>query len=261
MSSGPNHRKNPHLGDLWVPSRPIGLGRALQKAGHGTRKAAEAIVSTGRVKVDGQVVTDPKVMVDRTRKIELDGQPLRAVQKVYLALNKPVRVASTPREGEQTVLVSSLLPAEIPGMRPVGRMDARNTGLMLASNDKDWNALLGECSHLEHEYRVQVEGELTELEEGVIGAGLNIPKMGLIKPLSVRIVEVLNGKTVLNIVLTEGKIRQLRRLFTTLRHKIIYLRRVRLGDLAMGSLPPGKIRYLTTREVQALRNLATRKPR
>ncbi len=261
MNSRPSRRKNNTQGDPWTPERPMGLGRALQKAGYGTRKVAEGIVSAGRVMVNGKLEKNPKSMVDRTSEIQLDGKTLCRVQKAYLALNKPARVSCTPQASDDGTVISSLLPPEIPGLRPVGRMDVRNTGLMLISNDKDWSTLVGECQHLEHEYRVQIEGELTELEAGVIGAGLNIPKMGTIKPLSVRIVEVLNGRTVLNIVLTRGKIRQLRRMFSTLRHKIVYLRRMRVGDVRLGNLGPGKSRELTGREVQSLRNLASHKPR
>lgn len=260
MSPHRTSRNNPHLGERWVPERPMGLGRSLQKAGYGTRKVADAIVAAGRVTVDGRLETDPKSMVDAHSEIQLDGQSLRRVQKVYMALNKPARVTCTESGLEGTQTVAGLLPGDIPGLRPVGRMDARNTGLMLASNDKDWNVLVGESCELEREYRVQVEGELGKLEVDVIAAGLNIPKMGTIKPLGVRIVEILNGKTVLNIVLTEGKVRQLRRMFTTLRHKILYLRRVRLGSLQLGTLSPGKTRLLTSREVQALSTLAVKKP-
>ncbi len=261
MSAHKPHNKDPRFGDVYVVARPMGLGRALQKAGYGTRKAAEAIVMAGRVTVDGVGRKDPKSMVDRSSVILVDGQPLRKVQKVHMVLNKPARALCTARDGADGPLVADLLPRHIPGLRPVGRMDARNTGLLLVSNDKDWNTLVGECGHLEHEYRVQVEGELTDLEVSVISAGLNIPKLGMFKPLSVRIVEVLNGRTVLNVVLTRGKVRQLRRMFSTLRHKIIYLRRIRIGDVRLDNLAPGGLRALSSREVQVLRNLASRKPR
>jgi len=261
MNAHKTHNDDPRFGDPYVPTRPMGLGRALQKAGYGTRKVAEGIVLSGRVLVDGRLQKNPKSMIDRGSEILVDGQPLRKVQKVHMVLNKPARVGCTFREGDGSQLVTDLLPRDIPGLRPVGRMDARNTGLLLVSNDKDWNSQVGECQHLEHEYRVQVEGELTELEVGVISAGLNIPKMGMFKPLTVRIVEVLNGRTVLNMVLTKGKVRQLRRMFSTLRHKIIYLRRVRIGDVRLGTLAPGTSRALNSREVQALRNLAAHKSR
>lgn len=241
---------------LWETSRPMGLGRALQKAGYGTRKVAETIVKSGRVQVDGRAETDPKVMVGPKSEIFLDNHPLYEVVPSYMILNKPLRVVCVLSDGPDCQLVSEFLPTNLPGLRPVGRMDSRSTGLIMISNDNVWNSALSESSILEHEYRVQVEGTLTDIEVNVIEAGITLPKMGSFKPLSVRIVELMNGRTVLNIILTDGKVRQLRKMFTTLRHKIFYLRRVRVGDIRLGQLPPGKWRHLTSKEIQATSELA-----
>ncbi len=251
-----DRRMERNEGPLWVASRSMGLGRALQKAGYGTRKVAESIVLSGRVQVDGRLETDPKVMIGPDSNIQLDNRPLRAVEPVYMVLNKALRVVCVPSDGPDCQLVSDFLPTNIPGLRHVGRMDSRSTGLLLVSNDNAWSSRLSESSLLEHEYRVQVEGSLTQLEVTVIEAGITIPKMGVFKPLSVRIVELMNGRTVLNIVLTDGKVRQLRKMFSTLRHKICYLRRVRVGDVRLGHLAPGTWRHLTAREVEATRNLS-----
>ncbi len=254
-----DRRMGTNEGILWTTSRPMGLGRALQKAGYGTRKVAESIVTSGRVQVDGRSETDPKVMIGPDSTIHLDNQPLRQVVPSYMVLNKSLRVVCVPSDGPDCQLVSEFMPGNIPGLRHVGRMDQRTTGLLLISNDNSWNSCLSESSHLEHEYRVQVEGTLTELEVLVIDAGVTLPKMGVFKPVSVRIVELMNGRTVLNIILTDGKVRQLRRMFTTLQHKIIYLRRVRVGDVRLGNLAPGMWRQLTSREVEATRRLAESK--
>jgi pseudouridine synthase len=243
-------------GLLWIASRSMGLGRALQKAGYGTRKVAESIVLSGRVQVDGRSERDPKVMIGPKSEIHLDNQPMLQVVPSFLVLNKALRVVCVASDGPDCQLVSEFLPDNLPGLRHVGRMDSRSTGLLLISNDNAWNSALSESSLLENEYRVQVEGSLTELEVRVIEAGINLPKMGTFKPLSVRIVELMNGRTVLNIVLTDGKVRQLRKMFTTLRHKIYYLRRVRVGDVRLGHLAPGTWRHLTTREVETTRELA-----
>jgi len=243
-------------GILWEASRSMGLGRALQKAGYGTRKVAEAIVLSGRVQVDGRLEVDPKVMIGPDSAIHLDNRPLRHVVPSYMVLNKSLRVVCVSSDGPDCQLVSEFLPTNLPGLRHVGRMDSRTTGLILVSNDNVWSSTLSESSKLEHEYRVQVEGSLTQLEVTVIEAGINLPKMGNFKPLSVRIVELMNGRTVLNVILTDGKVRQLRKMFSTLRHKIFYLRRVRVGDVRLGHLAPGTWRHLTSNEVEATRKLA-----
>lgn len=244
-----------NLGPVWRAKRAMGLGRALQKAGYGTRKEAELLVTAGRVQVDGRQVSDPKVMIHSGSEIRLDQEVLREVVPSYLVLNKPQRVVCVQSDGPDCPLVRDLLPADIPGLRTLGRMDGRSTGLLLASNDLVWLSSLEESGKLEQEYRIQVDGELSDLEVSVIGAGINLPKMGFFKPVSVTIVETMNGRTVLNMVLVEGKIRQLRRMFTTLRHKIIYLRRVRVGPLRLGHLGPGKWRFMTLQEAKNLKEL------
>ena len=186
---GKNHSQ--HLGPLWIAKRSMGLGRALQKAGFGTRKVAESIVASGRVQVDGRLEVNPKVMIGPASEIFLDNELLRQVIPSYLVLNKPLRVVCVPSDGAECPLVVDFLPSDVPGLRPVGRMDSRSTGLILVSNDKEWGNSLTETDQLEHEYRVQVEGELTELEVGIMEAGIVLPKMGTFRPKSVRIVELM----------------------------------------------------------------------
>ncbi|MCP4293000.1 MAG: rRNA pseudouridine synthase [bacterium] len=255
MFDGSGNSQNKHLGQPWIPKRSMGLGRALQKAGFGTRAVTDGIVISGRVQVDGLVQVDPKSMVGPGSEIFLDNKRLKEVLPVFMALNKPLRVVCVPSDGVNCQLAMEFFPSDIPGLRPVGRMDSRSTGLLLVSNNKDWNNLLTDAKNLEHEYRVQVEGELSAMEVTVIEAGINLPKLGSFKPVSVQIVESMKGRTVLNIVLTDGKVRQLRKMFTTLRHKIFYLRRIRIGDIRLGYLAPGDVRDLSSREIQSIRDL------
>lgn len=251
-----DRRTGNSYGALWTASRPMGLGRALQKAGYGTRKMAETIVEAGRVQVDGLVERDPKIMIELDSMIRLDNSPLREVVPTYIALNKPLRVVCVPNDGPDCQLVSEFFPPNLLGLRHVGRMDSRSTGLLLISNNNGWISALSESNKVENEYRVQVEGTLTDLEVNVIEAGITLPKMGNFKPVSVRIVELMKGRTILNIVLTDGKVTQLRKMLVTLRHKIFYLRRVRVGDVRLGHLAPGTWRHLTAREVESTLGLA-----
>jgi pseudouridine synthase len=97
-----------------------------------------------------------------------------------------------------------------------------------------------------------VEGELTDLEIAVMTAGVHLPNLGLFRPLSVKVVEILNGQTVVTMVIREGKIRQIRRMFSTLRHKVVFVRRIRIGNIRLGDLPAGGIRHLTAGEVHSI---------
>jgi len=236
----------------WRPARKMGLARALHQAGWGTRKVVEAMVAEGRVAVDGQDCRDPRRAVDGDSDIRLDGRPLTQVRLHYYAFHKPSRVVCTAIDGSHFRLVADFLPRDVPGLRPAGRLDARTTGLLLISNDPAWNTAVTGNAHLEQEYRLQLEGELTDLEIGVLTAGVHLPNLGVFRPLSVTLLERANGRTSLALVVREGKIRQVRRMFSTLRHRITLLRRVRIGAIELGVLAAGGLRPLTADEVASM---------
>lgn len=240
----------------WHPPRKMGLARALQQAGWGTRRQTELLVQSGRVDLDGEACTDPRAAVDTASTIALDGRPLAAVRFRYYAFHKPARVVCVPSDGPNRRLVAEFLPGDVPGLRAAGRLDGKTTGLLLVSNDPAWNTAVVGSARLEQEYRVQLEGLMTDLEIGVLSAGVHVPNLGVFRPLSVRIIERLAGRTVLALVVREGKIRQARRMFSTLRHKIVLLRRVRIGEIRLGELAAGALRPLTDEEVESVREAA-----
>ncbi|MBE0567532.1 MAG: rRNA pseudouridine synthase [Krumholzibacteria bacterium] len=240
----------------WHPPRKMGLARALQQAGWGTRRQTELLVQSGRVDLDGEACTDPRAAVDTTSTIALDGTPLAAVRFRYYAFHKPARVVCVPSDGPNRRLVADFLPGDVPGLRAAGRLDGKTTGLLLVSNDPAWNTVVAGSARLEQEYRVQLDGLMTDLEIGVLSAGVHVPNLGVFRPLSVRIIERLAGRTVLALVVREGKIRQARRMFSTLRHKIVLLRRVRIGEIRLGELAAGALRPLTDEEVESVREAA-----
>jgi 23S rRNA pseudouridine2605 synthase len=247
-------KKRSTAGNPARPVRTMGLARALQKAGCGTRAVTEEMVVSGQVAVDGAVVRDPRAAVDPEQQITVDGRDLDTIGYRYFAFHKPARVVCAAVDGPDRRRVEEFLPRDVPGLRAAGRLDAKTTGLLMISNDPAWNELAAGGARLEQEYRLQVEGDLTEMEIGVITAGVHLPNLGLFRPLSVRIVEKMNGATVLTMVLREGKVRQVRRMFDTLRHKIILLRRIRVGEIRLGDLAAGALRPLTGQEVQGVRD-------
>lgn len=238
--------------DPWRPARKMGLARALQKAGWGTRRRTEEIVVSGRVAVDGRKVDDPRFAVEPGCTISVDGEVLTEVPFRYYAFHKPGHVVCTGVEAAGKRVVDEFLPRDVPGLRPAGRLDTRTTGLLLVSNDPSWNNTVTTSGNLEQEYRVQVEGELTDLEIGVITAGVHLPNLGLFRPLSVRIIEKMTNRTVVVMTVREGKVRQIRRMFATLRHKITLLRRIRIGEIRLGDLVSGSLRPLSDREIASV---------
>jgi len=251
MTRRKRHEEPPQA-DPWRPARRMGLAHALQKAGWGTRKRTETLVESGRVAVDGRNTDDPRRPVEPGNTIYVDGRVLTQAPFRYFAFHKPFHVVCTGNEASGKRAVEEFLPRDVPGLRPAGRLDYRTTGLLLVSNDPTWNNRVTNSGCVDQEYRVQVEGEMSELEIGVITAGVHLPNLGVFRPLSVRIIEKMNNRTVMIMILREGKVRQIRRMFTTLRHKITLLRRIRIGEVRLGDLVVGSLRPLSIQETASV---------
>ncbi len=230
-----------------------GLARTIAKAGWATRAQAESMVRVGRVRVNGRVERDPCVGVAADADIRVDGRRLVEAERRYFAWHKPAHLAAGPGERDRRRVVPEGLPPGMLGLRVAGRLDAETTGLVLMSNDAMWNANATGGAGLEKEYLVRIAGSFSELEFDLLTAGLHIPKLGFVRPLTARVEERGEDWTALRLVMLEGKNRQIRRLFQTLRHDVLALQRVRVGPVALGDLPPNRVRPLTEPEVQAIR--------
>ncbi len=246
--TGRPRRLRPH-----DPQRPQGLARRLAKSGHGTRSEAERIVRSGRVTVGGEVCTDPSRPVRPDDEVLVDGLPLDEVPHVYLALHKPVRVVTVPGDRGGRRLVADLLPRDVPGLNPAGRLDAATSGLLLVSNDMVWNDGAARGVGLEKEYRIRVSGRVSEIELGVITAGMQLPGLGYLRPELVQLVVQEQKQTTLRLVTMTGKVRQIRRLFGMLRHDVLELSRTRIGPISLADLPVGRWRPLLAAEIAAIR--------
>jgi 23S rRNA pseudouridine2605 synthase len=232
--------------------RVLRLARYLAHSGAASRRAAEKLIAAGRVTVGGEVVRDPALDVDESSGVALDGQPLAPEPREVYALHKPPGVVSTARDthGRRTVIEF------VPSTRrlyPVGRLDADTTGLILLTNDGDLaNMLTHPSFEVEKTYRVTVEpapvseGALRRLREGVeLDDGRTAPA---------RARQLDPG--VLEIVLREGRKRQVRRMCEAVGHRVTALERVGFGPLRLERLPEGDFRRLTPAEVERLRKAA-----
>lgn len=234
-------------------TKPRGLARIIAKAGYGTRPQADTIVRTGRVRVDGVIVRDPQTGVVAGAEIRIDGQRIIEVPRRYFAFHKPQHLAIGPGERDKRRATAELFPSGIRGLRPADRLDAETTGLVLLSNDATWNANAAGGAGLDKEYLVRIVGTFTELEFDLLTTGITIPKLGFVRPLTARIEETEETQTLLRLVMMEGKNRQIRRLFGTLRHEILVLHRIRVGPVSLGELAPGEVRPLTVGEIETIR--------
>ena len=237
-----------------VPGKPLmGLARRIAKFGYASRREAEEMVRAGRVRVDGRRVLDPFAGVPAEAEISLDGQVLQEVQRTYLAFHKPPGVTTNPHIGQRGRLVAEFFPADVPGLRPAGRLDTTTTGLLLISNDAPWNALAATGNGLLKEFLVRVAGEISDLQLDLIAHGVTIHKVGRVAPENVKLEARNKANSVIRIALREGRVRQIRALCQALRLELKGLHRIRIGPVHLGTLRPGKLRALTPEEVEGIR--------
>src|SRR4051794_19485592 len=232
------------------------LAKYLAHSGIASRRAAERLIAEGRVTVGGEVVTDPARDVDENSEVRFDGARVGPESREVFAVNKPAGVVSTARDTHGRPTVGSLVPSER-RLYPVGRLDADTTGLILLTNDGE---LANQLTHPRYEvpktYMAQVEPahvsraalralrEGVELEDGVTAAA------------SVR--EVRPG--VLEIRISEGRKRQVRRMVEAVGHRVVALERVAFGPLRLEGLAPGEHRRLSAAEIERLRKAAATIP-
>ncbi|HXX91029.1 MAG TPA: pseudouridine synthase [Acidimicrobiales bacterium] len=231
------------------------LQKVLARVGLGSRRACEALITAGRVSVNGERAELGRRVDTAHDRIELDGVPLPVLPGlVHYLLNKPVGVVTTADDPEGRPMVVDLVPDD-PRVFPVGRLDAATEGLLVLTNDGDLAQRLTHPSYgVEKEYVAEVEGvpgagALRRLRNGVeLEDGVTAPaKVGVLAP------------GVLRIVIHEGRNRQIRRMCEAVGHPVRRLVRTRIGPVVDRRLSPGQWRTLRAEEVRALSAAAGRR--
>jgi len=230
------------------------LDRVLSKAGIGSRVDARGWITAGRVKVNGQVVRDPDHWVDLKRdRVRLDGKPLQARERVYVLLYKPTGYLTTYRDPKGRPTVYDLIADLGTFVSPVGRLDLDTSGLLLMTNDNQLaERVTNPESHVPKTYLVKASQRLTDEQLQRLRDGVELAD-GPTRPARVRRVRDSEKYTHLEITLTEGRNRQVRRMIETLDATVLKLVRVKIGPIPIGGLAIGKWRSLTPAEVRALR--------
>ena len=237
-------------------TRPLKtLERVLSKAGAGSRVDARGWIRAGRVKVNGQVVRDPDTWIDMQRdRVRLDGKPLQARDRIYLLLYKPTGYLTTYRDPMGRPTVYDLIADLGTFVSPVGRLDLDTSGLLLMTNDNQMaERVTNPESHVPKTYLVKASMRLTDEQLQQLRDGVDLAD-GPTRPARVRRVRDSEKYTHLEITLTEGRNRQVRRMIEALGATVLKLVRVKIGSISIGTLPIGKWRLLTDREVQRLRS-------
>jgi 23S rRNA pseudouridine2605 synthase len=237
------------------------LQRALARAGFGSRRSCEELISAGRVKVNGRLATLGD-KVDPTRDVVvLNGATVNLDPNVrYLALHKPVGVVTTMRDPHGRRDIREFVPDE-PRVFPVGRLDLDSEGLLLLTNDGDLaEALTHPRYGVEKEYLVEVQGTPTPKHLGALRRGVELDD-GPARAASVRIVDARGERGQLALVMTEGRKREVRRLLAAVDLPVARLVRVRIGPISLGRLKAGAVRDLTADEVLLLAKLVAKAKR
>jgi 23S rRNA pseudouridine2605 synthase len=234
-------------------SRQVGLARALSKLGFCSRSQAAKLIRAGRVRLNGAPRRDPEAPVRLERdRIEVDQTAVTAKAQIYLMLNKPRGVVTTASDEKGRETVYSLLGEKLPWVGPVGRLDKASEGLLLVTNDSEWAARMSDPgSHLDKTYHVQVHALAGEMLTDELVRGVSI-RGELLRAKRARVLRAGEKNAWLEIVIDEGKNRQIRRMLEHLGIEVLRLIRVAIGPLTLGQLAKGKSRVLATAEKLAL---------
>ena len=231
------------------------LERVLSKAGLGSRVEARRWVHAGRVTLNGTIVRNPDQWVDMERdRLRFDGKPLVARDRVYLLLYKPTGYLTTYKDPEGRPTVYDLIADVGTFLSPVGRLDLHTSGLLLMTNDTRFaERVTNPDSHVPKTYLVKASPLLTDAQVQQLRDGVELSD-GPTRAATVRPVRNSANATHIEITLTEGRNRQVRRMIEAVGARVLKLVRVKVGPLAIGTLPIGKWRLLTPAEVAAFKS-------
>lgn len=241
-------------------SAPQRLQKLLAECGVGSRRRCEEYIVLGRVCVDGKVVTELGTTVDPIKQtVQVDGETVRRAASVYWWLNKPRGVLCTSMDDHGRPTVLDFVPRISQRVYSVGRLDEDSTGLVLLTND---GALAQRLTHprygVSKTYDVLVAGYVGPAIIATLKAGVRLSD-GKVRPSAIRRLGGKGHATRLQIVLREGRNREIRRMFAQLGHKVMRLERTALGPVKVRKLKPGQSRPATADEVHMLKEAAGRR--
>ena len=227
------------------------LQKILAKAGIASRRKAEEYIRQGRVTVDGRKVTEMGLKLDPAlHRIALDGKPVSAAEKnIYILLNKPTGYVTTLKDPQGRPVVTALLKGITARVFPVGRLDLDTSGALLLTNDGELAQRIIHPSHeVEKTYIARVAGRPTANKLKQLAQGIELEGRKT-WPARLRVRKQSARDTTIEIIIHEGRKRQVRKMFAAVGHRVLTLKRTAYGNLRLGSLPSGKYRILTARDL------------
>lgn len=228
----------------------------MARCGAASRRKCEEYITQGRVKVNGQTVTQLGTTVSASDKVELDGKLLQEQPKyVYIMLNKPEKVMSTSSDPEGRVTVTQLI--DLPyRLYPVGRLDYNTSGLILLTNDGDAAYRLTHPKYeIEKEYLAVIKGEIDRRDILKLERGVQIEENTVTAPAKIQVVGGTQHTVTLSITIHEGRNREVRKMLEAINKELLSLMRIRIGGINLGKLPSGEYRELNSTELAYISSL------
>lgn len=232
------------------------INKFLADNGVASRRHADAMIAAGRVKINGRTAVLGED-VGEDDEVLVDDRPLEKTEKKaeYYLMNKPKGVICTVSDDRGRKTVMDLLPEGTGRVFPVGRLDYATEGLLILTNDGELSyRLTNPKNEIPKTYLAKIEGTMTEKDLNAIRSGVELDGI-LTKKCRAHIVETNKAYTKVHITITEGRNRQVRRMFEAIGRNVLFLKRIRIGDLTISGLDRGQVRALTEEEIEYLKKL------
>ena len=233
------------------------INKYLASTGLASRRKCEEYILAGRVQINGKVCENLAYDVAEKDKVFVDGKLIVPVADfTYLMMHKPKGYLTTVSDDRDRKTVMDLLPSEFKHLMPVGRLDYNSEGLLLFTNDGTVaQHVMRPQREVVKTYQVKVEGEVSQADANEMQKGVELIDGTKFKKCVVKIVEVKERKTKLEVQITEGKNREIRKIFDKFGYNVIFLKRVAIGTIKLGGLTRGTCRLLRSSEIMYLKSL------
>lgn len=233
------------------------IDKYLAEMGQGTRSEIKKLIRSGRVMVDGETVKKPELKIDETtQKVSLDGKQIGYAKKEYYMLHKPAGVISATKDDRDKTVLDLITDKKRNDLFPVGRLDKDTEGLLLITNDGELaHRLLSPAHHVDKQYYALVEGELPADAVSQMEQGVTLEDGTVTRPARLELLPEKEGEfTRTLLTIHEGKFHQVKRMFESLGCKVVFLKRLSMGNLVLDpELETGAYRPLTEEELTNLR--------
>lgn len=237
----------------------IRLQKYISRCGRASRREAEVLMLAGRVRVNGEFISELGTRIIPGRDtVQVDDDVLELTALRWIAFHKPTGVLTTRRDPHGGLTIYDVLPEECSALRYVGRLDRESEGLLILTNDGNVaHGIQHPSRQVERVYRVVVTGTLVQSKCAALLRGIQLED-GVARVNSVNVLNKDEFSTTIEVVLTEGRKREVRRMVNAIGHGVLRLVRIRFGPVKLGELPVGEWRDLDESEKKSLRTLAKR---